>query len=51
MVVEIAASDLMALARMLGEEVGVRWIQSLDMVQLQIEGLVNLGMEGTCIPA
>lgn len=50
MVVEIAESDLMALAKMLGEVVEVRWTRSLDTRQHQVEGLVNLGMEGTCIP-
>ena len=50
MVVEIAESDLMALAKMLGEVVEVRWTRSLDTRQHQVEGLVNLGMEGMCIP-
>ena len=50
MVVEIAVSDLMALARMLGEVVEVIWIRSLDTRQHQVEGLVSLGMEGMCIP-
>jgi len=50
MVVEIAESDLMALARMLEEVVEAIWNRSLDMVQHQVEGLVNLGMEGRCIP-
>ena len=50
MVVEIAESDLMALAKMLGEVVEVILIRSLDMRQHQVEGLVILGMEEMCIP-
>jgi hypothetical protein len=50
MVVGIAESDLMTLARMRLEVVVVRWMRNLDMVLHQFEGLVNLDMEGICIP-
>lgn len=46
----IAAIDLMAWARM-RSEVGVeRWMRSLDTDLDQVVGLVNLDMEGMCIP-
>ena len=50
MVVEIAESDLMTLARMRSEVEEVRWRRNLDMGLHQVEGLVNLDMEGICIP-
>jgi len=49
-VVEIAESDLMTLARMRWEVEEVRLRRNLDIVQHQVEGLVNLDMEGICTP-
>ena len=49
-VVGIAESDLMTLVRMRWAVVVVRWMRNLDMVLHQVGGLVNLDMEGICIP-
>jgi hypothetical protein len=46
MVAEIAESDLMTLARMRLQVVVVRRLGTLG----QVGGLVNLDMEGMCIP-
>jgi hypothetical protein len=49
-VVGIAENDLMTLVRMRWAVVVVRWMRNLDMVLHQVGGLVNLDMEGICIP-